>query len=157
SLVNPEEVRWILLTHDDRDHVGNLQQVMAACPRATLVTSWLALARVCEEWIVPIERVRLLNPGGAVDLDGRRFTAIRPPLFDSPGTSALFDASTRTLFAADCFGAVVPHPAEEVGDFDEAAYARAFFTFNAANAAWFNLVDDARFGRTIEAVRALAP
>ena len=41
SLVEPEDVRWIFLSHDDTDHTGNLEMTMAMCPNATLVTSWL--------------------------------------------------------------------------------------------------------------------
>jgi len=35
SLVEPEDVRWIFLSHDDRDHSGNLLPVLEACPNAT--------------------------------------------------------------------------------------------------------------------------
>jgi glyoxylase-like metal-dependent hydrolase (beta-lactamase superfamily II) len=28
SLVDPQDVRWVFLTHDDHDHAGNLRQVM---------------------------------------------------------------------------------------------------------------------------------
>ncbi len=37
SLVEPEEVRWVFLSHEDVDHTGNFDQVMNACPNATLV------------------------------------------------------------------------------------------------------------------------
>ncbi len=33
SLVDPEELHWIVLTHDDNDHAGNLREVMEAAPR----------------------------------------------------------------------------------------------------------------------------
>src|SRR5215203_5352570 len=32
GLVDPEDVRWIFLSHDDVDHSGNLDEVMSACP-----------------------------------------------------------------------------------------------------------------------------
>src|SRR4051812_38803017 len=37
SIVDPADVRWIYLSHDDHDHVGNLLQVLDLCPQATLV------------------------------------------------------------------------------------------------------------------------
>ncbi|MBI5967166.1 MAG: MBL fold metallo-hydrolase, partial [Deltaproteobacteria bacterium] len=40
SIVDPKDVRWIYLSHDDPDHTGNLRQALAACPNATLVTNW---------------------------------------------------------------------------------------------------------------------
>ena len=35
SLVEPEDVRWIFLSHDDVDHTGNLDEAMTACPNAS--------------------------------------------------------------------------------------------------------------------------
>src|SRR3954453_14846629 len=40
SLVEPEDVRWVFLSHDDVDHSGNLEQVMDRCPNAKLVCNW---------------------------------------------------------------------------------------------------------------------
>lgn len=34
ALVEPKDVRWVFLSHDDVDHTGNLDEVMAACPNA---------------------------------------------------------------------------------------------------------------------------
>src|SRR5688572_23129231 len=35
ELVDPYDVRWIYLSHDDVDHTGNLLQVLDMCPNAT--------------------------------------------------------------------------------------------------------------------------
>ena len=40
SLVDPEDVRWLYISHDDVDHTGNLNALMAACPNATAVINW---------------------------------------------------------------------------------------------------------------------
>jgi len=50
SVVDPMDVKWVFLTHDDRDHAGNLVQVLAACPNATLLTTWFSIGRMAEEW-----------------------------------------------------------------------------------------------------------
>ena len=39
GLVEPEDVRWVFLSHDDVDHTGNLDSVMERCPNATLVSA----------------------------------------------------------------------------------------------------------------------
>src|SRR3712207_2461544 len=31
SLVEPDDVRWIFLSHDDVDHTGNLVEALSAC------------------------------------------------------------------------------------------------------------------------------
>lgn len=40
SLVEPQDVRWVFLSHDDGDHTGALHDVLQACPHATLVTNF---------------------------------------------------------------------------------------------------------------------
>src|SRR5215468_2516605 len=37
SVVEPGDVRWIFASHDDHDHIGNLEYVLEQCPSATLV------------------------------------------------------------------------------------------------------------------------
>ena len=32
SIVDPDDVRWVFLSHDDVDHTGNLDQVMTRAP-----------------------------------------------------------------------------------------------------------------------------
>lgn len=46
SLVDPTDVRWVFISHDDIDHYGNLHEVMAACPNATLVANWFFCERI---------------------------------------------------------------------------------------------------------------
>src|SRR5262249_50438690 len=40
TLVDPEAVKWVYLSHDDVDHAGNLDEVLTACPNAQLVCTW---------------------------------------------------------------------------------------------------------------------
>jgi flavorubredoxin len=40
AIVEPSDVRWIFLSHDDVDHAGNLAEVLERCSKATLVCSW---------------------------------------------------------------------------------------------------------------------
>lgn len=35
QIVDPADVRWVLLSHDDPDHTGNLAPVLDLCPQAT--------------------------------------------------------------------------------------------------------------------------
>ena len=39
SLVDPDEVRWIFLTHDDDDHSGNLVEALDRCRNASVYWS----------------------------------------------------------------------------------------------------------------------
>ena len=39
AIVDPAAVRWVFLSHDDGDHIGNLLPVLEACPNAKVVTA----------------------------------------------------------------------------------------------------------------------
>lgn len=105
SLVEPADLRWVYLTHPDRDHTGSLYEILDAAPSARLVTTFLGLGLLSLERPVPPDRVYLLNPGQSLDVGDRRLTAFRPPVFDNPATAGVIDESTGTCFSSDCFGA----------------------------------------------------
>ena len=50
ALVDPADVRWIVVTHDEPDHAGNLATALAASPRATLVATPATLRRLWPGW-----------------------------------------------------------------------------------------------------------
>jgi flavorubredoxin len=87
SLVDPEEVRWVFISHEDPDHVGNLDEVMAACPNATLICSWALTERYTNAFDFPLGRCRWMDDGDALDIGDRQITVVRPPLYDSPTTA----------------------------------------------------------------------
>src|SRR4051794_35467301 len=84
SVLDPADVRWIYLSHDDHDHLGNLFPVLDACPNATLIASFPIVNRLAGDIELPLERMRWLNEGESLTLPDRTLTAVRPPLFDSP-------------------------------------------------------------------------
>ena len=43
SVMDPRDLKWIWLTHDDADHVGNLQILLEAAPNARLAANSLAV------------------------------------------------------------------------------------------------------------------
>jgi flavorubredoxin len=108
SVVDPADVRWIWLTHPDRDHTGALFELLEAAPQARLVTTFLGAGIMSTEWPVPLDRVYLLNPGQSLEVGDRKLTAFRPPLYDSPATVGFYDDRSQTCFSSDCFGAPMP-------------------------------------------------
>ena len=107
------------LTHPDRDHTGSLMQILEAAPQARLVTTFLGLGILSIDYPIPPDRVFLLNPGQALTVGDRSLHAFRPPLFDSPATTGLFDSRTGTCFSSDCFGG--PLATAELAQADDVA------------------------------------
>ena len=154
SLVDPTDVRWVYLSHDDHDHVGNLRPVLDACPHATLVTTWFMVERLSADFDLPIERMRWLNDGESFDAGDRTLTAVVPPLFDSPTTRGLFDDRTGFYWAVDSFASVLTNPAVEASDIDPTEWNEGF-AVNRINSPWHQWLDPRKFGQHVDRVQRL--
>jgi glyoxylase-like metal-dependent hydrolase (beta-lactamase superfamily II) len=154
SVIPPEEIRWIWLTHTDADHAGNLKEVLDMAPGARLVTNFLGMGKLGLLGL-PTDRVHLLNPGQSLDVGDRTLVARVPPTFDAPETTGFFDPKTSTLFSADCFGALMGAPAETAADIPPNDLRDGLITWSTVDAPWLHRIDAGAFGRTLEEVRDL--
>lgn len=157
ALVAPEDVRWVFISHEDADHVGNLQEVMDACPNATLVCSWALTERHTNAFEFPLARCRWMDDGSHFDAGDRRMTVLRPPLYDSPTTRGLLDGKTSVLWAVDAFATPMPggpgatSVAEYASELDPEFWAHGMTMFaHNALAPWLRLVDRDRFGAEVQ-------
>lgn len=158
KVVDPKDVRSVFITHDDRDHTGNLVQTLEACPNASFVLPIVGAARLGEEFQLPMQRIRVTNPGEKWEANGRTFGVIRPIAYDSPSTVGLYDAKSSVFFASDCYGAFVPKPVNEVGEVPTEDYARGFGMFQTVNSPWINLLKGSKIlGDYTKELQALAP
>lgn len=158
ALVDPEDVRWVFLTHDDADHWGNVGPVMESCPNATLLTNWFMCERLAVEGFdVPPTRWRWIGDGDRLDAGDRTFVSVRPPLYDSPTTQGLFDEATGVYFASDCYASPVDRGTEFVADLDADAWAEGFASFNLWNSPWVSIVDPEAFGVQCRRIEQLRP
>jgi glyoxylase-like metal-dependent hydrolase (beta-lactamase superfamily II) len=155
-VIDPADVRWLYITHPDRDHTGGLWTLLEAAPDARLVTTFLGLGIMSAEWVIPLDRVFLLNPGQALDVGDRRLHAFRPPLFDSPATTGFLDDRSGALFSSDCFGAPMPS-AELAAAGDVRAVGEKVRDFQllwaSVDSPWVHQVDQARFRATVDPIR----
>ena len=159
SIVDPADVRWVFLSHDDVDHTGNLHEILDLCPSATLVTSWAATERMGCEISLPPSRLRWIDDGGTLDVGDRVLRAVRPPVYDSPTTRALFDPSTAVLWASDAFATPMPaEPVETVADLPASMWAEGLAMFHHhALAPWLTMVDRDAYAASVQRFRELAP
>lgn len=158
SIVEPEDVRWVFISHDDADHFGNAEAVMAACPDATLVANWFLCERLgAEGFAVPPHRWRWLSDGDSLEVGDRILQLVRPPLYDSPTTRGLFDHLTGVYWASDCYATPVERGTAFVAELDSAQWAEGFAAFNLWNSPWVSLVDPELFSLECRRVEALRP
>ena len=157
SLVDPKAVRWVFISHEDADHVGNLDEVMASCPNASLISSWALTERHTNAFEFPLERCRWMDDGITFEAGDRQLTVVRPPLYDSPTTRGLLDSKTGIYWAADMFATPVPGGvradslARDVAELDDEfwTHGMTMFAINAL-APWLRLVDRDSFGVEVQ-------
>ncbi len=156
ALVEPDDVRWIFLSHDDVDHSGNLDDVLSACPNAQLVCNWAMVERHTNCFNFPIERCRWVMDGEKLDIGDRTLLAMRPPVFDSPTTRGLFDPTTGVYWAVDTFATPLPDPNASVADLDAEFWLGGMHLFAyAAVSPWLTMLDPAKFNRCVDGVQSL--
>ncbi|GAA1506034.1 hypothetical protein GCM10009730_06770 [Streptomyces albidochromogenes] len=160
SVMDPADVRWIWLTHPDRDHTGGLFDLLVAAPKARVVTTFLGAGIMSTERPLPLDRVCLVNPGQTLDVGGgRTLRAFRPPLFDNPATVGFYDDRTRTCFSSDCFGGAMPSPEAAVdGTAAELApqdLRAAQLLWATVDSPWVHTVDTDKYLATVQPLRAM--
>jgi flavorubredoxin len=155
AVVEPEDVRWVFLSHDDGDHTGALFDVLERCPRATLVTNFFSVERLqLERPALQLARMRWVEPGGSFDAGDRVLQLFRPPVFDGPTSRGLFDAKSGAMWIVDSFACFTPGSldAEEV---PQDLLAQVMPALSSAISPWHAWLDPAAYRRHVHAVEAL--
>ena len=157
SVIDPRDLQWVWITHDDADHIGSLQIILEAAPNARLAAFSLAVLRMSTAWPVPMDRVYWLNPGDSIDVGDRKLTAVRPPLFDNPTTIGVYDDKSETFFSADCFGAIIPSPAQNTDDVAENDLIQGMAGWAILDNPWVHMVKQSEFDKALDRIRQIAP
>jgi flavorubredoxin len=155
AVVEPEDVRWIFLSHDDGDHTGALFDVLERCPQATLVTNFFSVERLkIEKPALPLARMRWVEPGGSFDAGDRVLKLFRPPIFDGPTSRGLFDAKTGAMWIVDSFPCFTPGTLD-ADEMPQELLAQVMPALSSAISPWHAWLDPAAFNRHVDAVEAL--
>jgi hypothetical protein len=140
EVLDPADVRWLWITHPDRDHTGGMWNLLQAAPAARLVTTFLGLGIMSCEWAIPLDRLFLLwatiDSPWVHNVDPARFRATVDPL-RALGASAVFSSHLPPVPQPDdqLFETVLlaPQTAPFVGP-DQVALEALLATFEPAGA-----------------------
>lgn len=162
AVVDPGDIKWIWLTHPDRDHTGGLLEILQAAPNARLMTSFTSFGHIgVGPEPVPPDRLHLVNPGERHSLGDTTVVAFRPPLYDNPGTVGFFEPATRTLVSSDCFGAPQPSMQDaivpDVAALPDEQVVMGQMMWGSADSPWVHSVDPTKFAASLNEVKAFDP
>jgi flavorubredoxin len=155
SLVDPEDVRWVFISHDDVDHTGALNALMAACPNAVAVINWFMVERMGASLDVHPTRWLWVADGESFDVGDRVLHAVRPPVFDAGTTRGLFDPSTGVYWGSDSFATPMLTPVPTVDPIDHDMWSEGMKTFSQYISPWIPLTEAAAFDATVTRVERL--
>lgn len=157
TVVDPSSLAGILLTHEDADHSGSLNELLERAPGATLYTTLPGMGKLGAGGPIPPQRVQLLAPGSGFTAGGRRFRAVRPPMYDSPATLAFLEEEHGWLFASDALSAFLPAAPEWAEDLDPTVLADGMSLHCRMNSPWLADIDRGRYAAAVRAFAALDP
>jgi flavorubredoxin len=156
TLVDPKDVKWIFLSHDDVDHTGNLDESLTACPNAKVVCSWAMVERHTNCFDFPLHRCRWVTDGESFDVGDRTLVALRPPVFDSPTTRGLYDPKTKVYWAVDTFATPLPDKGMGIADLDHDFWYFGLMLFAlGAVSPWITWSDPAKYNKIVDRVQSL--
>lgn len=155
-LIDPVDLRWIWVTHADADHVGSLRRLLELAPNARVITNYLGMGKLGLLGL-PLDRVRLLNPGQQLDVGDRQLLALQPPVYDAPETMGLFDSRTRHLFSSDCFGALLDREYDSAEAIAPITLRKRMQLWATIDSPWLHAVGRDRLAPALRVVSALAP
>ena len=113
SVVNPEEIEYIIVNHTEPDHVGSLKKLLNLAPNAKVVGSGNAI-RFLTDIIGESFPNITVKDGETLDLGSKKIKFIGAPNLHWPDTMYSYLEEDKILFTCDSFGAHFCH--EEMFD-----------------------------------------
>jgi flavorubredoxin len=102
--VGLDAIDYVVTNHGEPDHSSALPAVMAACPKATLVTNAKALETLQGYYHPSAWPTRVVATGDTLDLGGRTLTFVQTPMVHWPDSMVTYCPEERILFSNDAFG-----------------------------------------------------
>ncbi|MFQ6028397.1 MAG: MBL fold metallo-hydrolase [Dehalococcoidia bacterium] len=157
SVIDPPDLKWIWLTHTDQDHIGSLHRILEEVPQVKVITTFLGVGKMSLFAPLPLDRVHLLNPDQTINIGDRTLTAVKPPAFDAPETTGLYDDKSGVFFSSDCFGALLSSPAQNTSDIAPKDLIEGQTLWATIDAPWLHSVDQRVFGTALNSIREMSP
>lgn len=155
SIVEPEDIRWLFISHDDIDHTGNVTALMERATNATIVVNWFMVERMGPTLEVPLSRMRWVGDGESLAVGDRVLHAVRPPVFDAPTTRGLFDPTTGVYWASDSFAAPMTDLVVNASELDKGFWTEGMAMFHQYISPWYSMLDDARYQRSVDRIEQM--
>ncbi|MDO8491265.1 MAG: FprA family A-type flavoprotein [Dehalococcoidia bacterium] len=119
AVTSVDSIDYLVMNHAEPDHGSSIPLVLAAAPKAMLVTTKKGAEMAEVFYRVPESRRLVVKEGDTLDLGGKTLRFIDAPWLHWPETMFTFAVEDRVLFSCDFFGSHIASDrllADEVGD-----------------------------------------
>ena len=119
TLINPQQIDYVVMNHAEPDHAGAILQVLEAAPDAYLVTTEKGAEMAQNLHRVSPERLRVVKEGDTIGLGGKTLRFVEAPWLHWPETMFTLAVEDKLLFSCDFFGSHIASDKlydDEVGD-----------------------------------------
>lgn len=103
EVVDPAEIKYVILNHTEPDHSGALRDILKLCPNATVLATAVALNYLKNIVNEPFNS-RPVKDGEVLDLGGVKLNFTVSPLLHWPDSMFTYCPEEKTLFSCDVFG-----------------------------------------------------
>lgn len=103
SVVNPDEIEYIIVDHTEPDHVGSLRHLLKIATNATVVGSKSAI-NFLKHMIDEEFEYMIVSDGDTLDLGNKTLRFISAPFLHWPDSMYTYLEEEKILFTCDSFG-----------------------------------------------------
>lgn len=104
SLINPNEINYIVVNHTEPDHAGSVAKLLEHAPNATVVGSNLAIRYLAEIINKPFKS-HIVKDGETLSLGNKTLKFLSVPQLHWPDTMYSYIVEDEVLVTCDSFGA----------------------------------------------------
>ena len=105
EVIDPAEIDYIVLNHNEPDHSGCLAQLLEYAPNATLVTSRAGAIYLKNITNVSNLNLQVVKDGDTLDIGEKTLRFINAPFLHWPDSMFTWVEEEKTLFSCDFLGA----------------------------------------------------
>lgn len=103
TLMDPREIKYVVVNHVEVDHAGSLPAVMAAAPDATIICSPKA-APVIDRYFNTNWKKQIVKTGDSISLGKNTLSFVEAPMLHWPDSMFTYMPEEKLLLPNDAFG-----------------------------------------------------
>ncbi len=104
SLVDPKEIKYIVVHHMEPDHTGSLELIARKAVNAVVLAHPLAARIAKQSYPTLASKMRAVKDGDVVRIGGFELEIVYTPWLHWPETMVTWVTNTKTLLTCDVFG-----------------------------------------------------